>query len=245
MRVHVLTGDSLIHPFKQTGIGGDIIISRECLIAGEVSGKNLPELWQVRAQYIHNTYQEPTENYYRLVVPEYEKLLNLPSGTELYLWFEYDLFCQINMWFCLWLIHAKTFNAVYRVAPVIRNTEELWKGYSSMDTDDLVKCYNGRIKLTTEDIIMGAHLWEAYQKGDLEHLQKLAESTSACFPYLQEVCKAQVERVLKHRPEKVLQNITANGITDFPQIFQLFSLSEGIYGFGDSQVKEIYDTLQK
>jgi hypothetical protein len=243
MQAHILTGDSLTQPFIQTGIEGQVIISRECLIAGEVTANNLPELWQVRAQYIHHTYQEPVEAYYQLVADEYEKLLHLPSLTELCLWFEYDLFCQVNMWFCLWLIRNKSYKAIYRVAPVTRAAQDRWKGFGSMNTDDLLSCYNRRIQLTREETALGASLWLAYQKGDLPQLQKLSDTTSAGFPCLQEVCKAHTDRVLHQRPEKVLLNITNSGITDFKEIFHAFSLTEGIYGYGDMQLKEIYDNL--
>ena len=62
MKVHLLTGDSLYMSFNQTGIEGNLLISRECLIAGEVAGSKLAELWQTRAKYIHDTYGKPIEN---------------------------------------------------------------------------------------------------------------------------------------------------------------------------------------
>jgi hypothetical protein len=243
MKVHVLTGDHLASAFNQTGIEGDIIISRECLIAGNTTGNTLHEIWQSRANYIQTTYLESIENYYLNVAYEYEKLLNLPSSAEVYLWFEYDLFCQVNMWFTLWLIHTRTFKAVYRVAPITRESTERWKGFGSMDSKDLVECHASKMQFNKEDVALGANLWLAYQSGNVQQLQTLSESNSACFPYLSEVCAAHIERILNRRVEKVLQEIMAKGVTDFVQIFKLFSHREGVYGFGDMQVKEIYKTL--
>jgi hypothetical protein len=210
---------------------------------GDVSGSTLDQLWLSRANHIQVAYNETPEQYYTRVVSEYEKLRNLSPDTELFLWFEYDLFCQVNMWFCLWLIHTNTATQVYRVTPVTRAADERWKGFGGMHSQELVTCYHSPIPFTEPDITLGANLWLAYQKGDLQQLQKLSESASACFPYLPEVCAAHVERVLNQRPQKALQHIKDKGFTDFVQIFTLFSHTEGVYGFGDSQVKEIYHTL--
>lgn len=245
MKVHLLTGDSLLHGFKQLGIEGQTIISRECLIVGETRGQNLADFWQTRATYIQAAYDEPPANYHQQVVQEYEKLLNLPPSTELYLWFEYDLFCQVNRWFALWLIHNKPFKSIYRVHPVTRTAQDRWKGFGSMSTEDLRICYNNPVIFTQEDSTLGMDLWLAFQHKDLISLKKLSQTPTACIPYLSEVCTAYLESVQHRRPERVLQHLVEKGITDFGQLFTLFSQSEGIYGYGDLQVKEMYNNLYR
>jgi hypothetical protein len=85
MKTHVLTGDSMAPAFNQTGIKGDIVINRECLIAGNITSNTLQEFWQSKANCIQATYHESIDNYYAHVANEYEKLLNLPSSTTIYL----------------------------------------------------------------------------------------------------------------------------------------------------------------
>ena len=84
-----------------------------------------------------------------------------------------------------------------------------------------------------------------YKTNDLEELTRLARNESPAFPYLQEVAKAHVERFprdgIKGRPERVLEEITNNISTDFQEVFKEFWNRESIYGFGDTQVKELYD----
>jgi len=43
MSYHVLPGDSLVAEFAKTGIGGDVIVCRECLIVGDVDADILPD----------------------------------------------------------------------------------------------------------------------------------------------------------------------------------------------------------
>lgn len=237
MNTHILTGDSLAHTFQGSGIEGDIIVSREALIDGDVSGDALQEFWKTRAAHIKATYGEDEEKYFKDVAAEYEKVFNLSPSDEVYLWFEYDLFCQVNMWFVLHLLNEKGLTEIYRVTPVVRDENDLWKGFGYLPAEDLQKCFDSRVKFTKDDITLGVHLWEAYRKEDLGKLDELSNAESECFPHLKEVCAAEIERKRDMRPQKTLRKIADEGITDFKEVFTRFAETEGIYGFGDLQVK--------
>src|SRR5215831_2735911 len=99
MVYHILNGDSLAFTFRDTNFVGEIIVIRECLIEGDLNGETIEEFWQHRAAYIRSAYQAPEEKYYAEVVREFEKIMTAQSGTEFNLWFGYDLFCRVNMWF--------------------------------------------------------------------------------------------------------------------------------------------------
>ena len=83
--------------------------------------------------------------------------------------------------------------------------------------------------------------------GDGAQLAELSKSVSSCFRHLEEVCQAQLDRISadprQRRPEKLILELLAKGITDFDTLFSQFSEQEGIYGFGDLQVRELFDYL--
>ena len=236
MKIHVLAGDALVDNFNNSGIEGETIVCRECLVEGNVKAENLEDFWKVRAGFIKNAYGETEEKYFEEVVSEFEKLQTVAPDAEVNLWFEYELFCQANMWFCLSLL-PETKAGVYRVAPVVRTEADVWKGFGKLSAEDLKKCFAERIKFTDADIQLGAELWKAYQTADYERLEKLSETESGCFPRLKEVCRAEIEKGF--RPQKVLQEIIENGADDFAEIFPEFSTRAGVYGFGDAQVQRI------
>ena len=64
MKIHVLPGDSLVEPFKETDIEGEIIVCRECLIDGDVKANNLEDFWQVRENYLSKNYGDEN-NFYK------------------------------------------------------------------------------------------------------------------------------------------------------------------------------------
>lgn len=230
----------MVETFEKAGIGGEMGVCRECLVDGEASAGDLDEFWQIRESYLKAAYPKPEGFYREKVRAEFEKLLNLPAGAEVNLWFEYELFCQVNLWFCLWLLSGRNVE-VYRVAPVIKNREEIWKGFGVLDQEDLKKSFDRRIKFGPGDIRLGADLWRAFCSGDREGLETLGANESECFPHLEEVCRAAVE--LKDRPRNALRKIMAAGEREFGPVFRVFNQTEGIYGFGDLQVKRIYEEL--
>jgi Domain of unknown function (DUF1835) len=244
---HVLNGDCLAEQLRQTAINQDFIVCREALIDGNVKADNLDEFWKIRAKFIANIYNASIEDYFDRTVKEFEKLTNLPQNSEICLWFENDLFCQVNMWFVLSSLLSKLPNLkVFRVFPVIANTE-LWKGFGNANAENLEKAYSSKVPFKKLDIELGVHLWKAYQKNDFEQLKELSKNISVCFEYLEEVCQAHIDRFPSDnslgRPEKLLKEIMQSKPTDFQEVFQKFSEKEGIYGFGDLQVKRIYERL--
>lgn len=243
MKIHVLPGDALVKDFERAEIEADeTVLCRECLIAGAVGGASLEDFWSVRADFINSTYGEPENLYREKVVAEFAKLQHLNAADEVYLWFEFDLFCQANMWFCLSLLE-KTEARIYRIAPVVRNENNVWKGFGELSAEDLRKCSEQKIKFDKEDVRLGADLWRAYRNKDYDRLEMLAETKSACFPRLAEVCRAEMEK--QTRPQNALKKIIDEGTIDFPALFEIFKDREGVYGFGDAQVKNIFDSIEK
>jgi hypothetical protein len=240
MTVHVLPGDSLVEEFRKTKLDGDMIVCREALISGDVDAGSLPEFWDQRARFISTAYSEDAIEYHEKVADELARLLDLDEGTEVNLWFEYELFCSVNMWFCLWLL-KETGAEIYRVEPSVLKTEDRWKGFGRLDADDLQKCFDGRKKLTSDDIILGANLWNAYRRNDHTRLRELSNTHSAAFPYLKEVCQAAIDKDV--RPLEILQKIRADGFETFPEIFPEFVDRAGEYGFGDVQIKYLLEKI--
>ena len=207
MVYNILNGDSLAYSFPDAKIEGEIIVVREGLIDGELSGDNLHDFWQSRARYMRITETE----YNNSVVKEFEKIMNAPDNSEFNLWFEYDLFCQVNMWFVISIINSlsikKMVFAVF-TSYLDKTNKQFWNGFGLAKTDELKVCYADRIPLSEADIHFGQELWKAYKNGKLEELTNLSKHQSSPFQYLQEVVNANDDRFpkdgTKGRPEKVI-----------------------------------------
>ena len=239
MNIHVLPGDALAERFAETNIDGETIVCRECLVDGDVKAENTTDFWNVRAAFIESAYGEPKENYLQTTALELQELENFEPGAEVNLWFEHELFCQTNMWFCLSLLQ-KSKAEIYRIAPIVETGDDFWKGFGN-DAETLRRCYAQRIKFAEKDVELGANLWRAFQNSDRAELERLSQTESVCFPHLKAVCRAAVEK--NSRPKEILREISKSGISDFSETFTEFSRRAGVYGFGDAQVKRILQTL--
>jgi hypothetical protein len=239
MICHVLPGDSLALEFKKTEIDGEVIVCRDALVVGPVDAETPFEFWDERGRFILAEYGEDEILYHERVADELERLTDLEADTEVNLWFEYELFCSVNMWFCLSLL-SNTGAAVYRVEPKVLSPDDRWKGFGTLDATALTECCASRVQFKSDDLKLGTDLWNAFRTGNHAALGQLAAARSACFPYLDEVCEAAIEK--DTRPAEILAEIEFEGKTTFEEVFPEFTRRAGVYGFGDLQVKRILET---
>src|SRR5688572_25294664 len=240
MIYHVLPGDSVVSEFAKTDIEGEVIVCRECFIVGPLDGDFPDQFWDDRAKFILSEYSEDEIEYHERVADELERLDSVGSGDEVNLWFEYELFCQVNMWFCISRL-AGSDAQVYRVAPVVVSSEDRWKGFGQLNSEDLKACFQARTELTPEDFALGGELWKKYRDKDAAGLLLSAQTISASFPYLHETAEAAAQ--IESGPLSVVRQIRSEGISDPDVVFVEFSKRAGVYGMGDSQVFRMLENL--
>lgn len=241
MILHVLPGDAYVDEFRKTGLEGDIAVFRECLVDGDLSGESLPEFWSTRERFHSSAHPENGNQYPDYVTSEIEKLFKPGEGDEINLWFEYELFCSVNYWFCLHLLRDSKAD-LYRVAPTVRDEDTKWKGFGQLNADEMLACCGDRTKLSEADLSHGSELWCSFKSGDLRNVRNLGSYRSAAFPYLKEVADAAAG--LHEEPKQILRSIIENGDDDIKRIFPKFTERAGVYGFGDSQVESILSELR-
>ncbi|HEY0742999.1 MAG TPA: hypothetical protein VGD40_16130 [Chryseosolibacter sp.] len=235
MELHVLNGDALAEKFP---FAGEKIICREALIDGPVDARDLDSFWAQRATFLSS---DNPDEYFNLVVKEYHRLTRADASV-INLWFEHDLFCQVNLWFTIHLLEKSKTNASLYVVTPTDLTDPLWSGFGKMSNEDLEKCYEARVLVEGQDKQLALALWDAYSTNNALALTKQSDHKSKAFPLLAEVCKAHLDRFSRDglgRPEKKLKSILENGTTQFDKIFHEFRQTEGVYGFGDAQVKSL------
>ena len=242
MDVHVLNGDALREKFTPDGT---VIVCREAFIEGPLTSTDEEHFWNARAHHLCGEGEAATP-YFDDVKTEFDKLGQISPSSTVHLWFEHDLFCQVNMWFVLYFIRSRGMgNKIYRVVPPL-HMENTWGGFGSLGQKEIFECLNDRRVFSERDLRLGERLWNSYRENNMSELQSLGNSTSECFPYLQEVCQAHIDRDHHRngRPQKRLAEILSRGVTNFNDVFNEFNKTEGIYGFGDIQVKEMLKSIK-
>lgn len=236
---HITNGDYLTDDLKKIPIVGEIIVCREALASGDLKAESLEEFWKTRAKSISEDYNVSKESYYEKSVSEFEKILNIPEGSEVNLWFEDDLFCQVNLWFCVSLISQIKDLKIYRIFPKT-TVENHWKGFADLDNSELEESLKSKVLFNENDIELAVNLWKAYQNNDIDSLKRLSENGSNCFHFLKEVIHAYINI----HPEDFIKNQIENGLKDFDSVFKQFQEELGIFGFGDLQIKSVYEKVR-
>lgn len=242
---HILNGDALKDQFPDS-LNGELIVARECLVDGDVSADSLDQLFELRAEYLSNAYDSEKGFYHNEVIPEFKKIISLPEHSVIHLWFEDDLFCQVNLWFVFHLIHNfVTPSQVFLVRP----HTDIQYGFGGLNSDGLENAFRSKVRLPVDEVKLFSSLWELYQGQNHAEILELAVELSERFPFLEDAAKANLKRFPNDgslgRPEQTLLDIMKEtGSDEFGTVFQEFHKRESIYGFGDLQVKRLFDALR-
>ncbi len=245
MTYHILNGDALKSQLEGK-INGQLIIARECLVDGPVASTNLSSFYEERAQFLSTAYGDSDPGkYYEKVVPEFEQLQQMEAGAEVNLWFEEDLFCQVNCWFVLYLLKE---NGVDIQLSWVLPTADIQYGFGGMSGGDLLNAYENRKAISKHAFTELSRLWPLYQKNEIDAMQAVVATLNIDFPFLSRAITAHRDRLPQGnklgRPKQALLQIMQElGTREFGPVFQAFHRQESIYGFGDLQVKRMFDEL--
>ncbi len=239
--IHILNGDALLEMFPKQ-IDGKKIVMRECLIDGDIEGDTLDEFASTRDRYLSNTYPEVTEiDYSTHVLPELKSIESIPEGEEIVLWFEDDLFCQVNLWFVCHLIpKGNQLNSVYLVRP-----EKLTQwGFAAYSEDELKELFEKKIPLKPEQLSYFDDLWLAYKTGNVEQVLEASGKLNSEFPWISVPVNALENLVNDQKPQRFIEDfVSDNPASSFGDLFQALTKEMPEYGFGDLQVKKMYGEL--
>ena len=249
--IHLLNGDALQSRFPAE-ITGQQLVMRECLIDGPATKASGSALYTQRSNYLQK-YDSGGDfpDYHEFVVPTFEKLMGLSGGESVYCWFEHDLFCQCNLWFCLFLLSHSKAGSVYLVQPNQGNEYS----YAGMSNTELSESLKHATLLSLDEINSFAELWLAYAAKDLAQMTAIASRAFSRFSFVKSAVNAELARVPDQQglgePERVLCKIMNELYSgkmqqkaEFSTVFREFSRQMGRYSFGDLQVKAMFDQLR-
>ena len=169
--------------------------------------------------------------------------------TEIVLWFEYDLFCHINMLAVINLLKQKKINLpLYLVCSGRVKGSKTLKGLGELSSSQLFSHYKNKTKLTNTDIDLAITLWQIYCGKD-HNLFKPYIVKPSSFAYLSNCLKAHLERFpnttngLNTLETNILCMIRDNAIKSKHHLLGYTLNYQGYYGYGDLQIERIINYL--
>ncbi|RLJ68844.1 uncharacterized protein DUF1835 [Lacinutrix venerupis] len=246
--LHITNGNALTTYLEKLNFEGDILTWHEMLCEGPTQKEiNTNSFFKARKAFLESTYD--AEYDIDKIKSELNKLNNVSNYTEIVLWFEYDLFCHINMIAAISLIKQKEIKLpLYLVCSGRVEGEKGLKGIAQLSEKQLLQHYKDKIKLNVDDIATAQKAWRIYSEKDHTLFKELIIRPSN-FKYLSNCLKAHLRRFpdtrsgLNTLEYNTLKLIKEHSIKSRHHLLGYCLHYQGYYGFGDLQLKRMIDEL--
>lgn len=247
--LHLVNGDSLNEQVQELNLPGELIVWRELLCEGPTLQEINSEFFKVRKKFLKQAYSISADEYEESFISEIKKLKSLDKFDEIVLWFEFDLFCHINMLAAIHLlIEIQKDVPISLVCSRKLKGEKEFRPLSQLSLDDLKNHYDNRIKLTVDDLEIATLIWELYCSNSPLKLKPQIKVKSN-FEYLSSCIRAHIERFpnsitgINTLEKNVLRLIENHDIKNEHHLLGYVLEYQGYYGYSDAQMQRMLKKL--
>jgi len=242
--LHIHNGDSTADAAKLTTLPGEHFAFREALIEGPAPASLDRTEWRrVRARHLSESYGVDREQCERELADLENKLATFAEHEEIVLWFEHDLFCQLNLIYLLdWFGQQSLVKTKLSLICIGEfSGKENFRGLGGLDTSELASLFPGRRPVTQRQLELAASAWQAFRSNDPTKIQDLLQTGTSALPFLGAAFTAHLRRFpstnngLGSVEMKSLE-LVDSGLKNFTDLFHGFGEAEPIYGLGDAQL---------
>src|SRR5881409_492438 len=100
--LHIHNGESSAGTLKRSPVPGEIFSFQDALITGPTPARLTGEEWRhIRARHLSESYGVDLDECERRLLNQEQTLASFSDHDEVVLWFEHDLFCQVNLIYLL------------------------------------------------------------------------------------------------------------------------------------------------
>ena len=247
-QLHITNGSHLTNVLNELNIQGVKLTWQELLCEGPTTEKVGSELFlETRKSFFTQFYNIDLD--IEFIKSELDKFNDSENYSEIVLWFEYDLFCHINMIAIISLIQQKKMNLPLHLvcSGRIEGSKNLM-GLSELSPEQLLNHYKNKVLLNKDDIDIATTVWGIYCGVDHNLLKPFIVKPSS-FKYLSNCLKAHLERFpdsvdgLSILERNILQIIVKQSITSKHHLLGYALNYQGYYGYGDLQLERIINQL--
>ncbi|MFB9052212.1 DUF1835 domain-containing protein [Formosa undariae] len=246
--LHITNGSVLTKYLVELEFKGEILTWEEMLCEGPtIEHINSDKFLDIRIDFLKEFYDIEVD--LDKVRKDISILDNIDKYTEIILWFEYDLFCHINLIGVINLLLQKKINLpLFLVCSGrIHGVNEL-KGLAELSSAQLTDHYDARLRLTTDDKDLARTIWQLYNGKD-HNLIKPYIIKHSSFEYLSNCLKAHLQRFpnsengLSELELNILRIVDRRDIHSRNHLLGYAVNFQGFYGYGDMQFERLINRL--
>jgi hypothetical protein len=234
--LHFTNGDSAVASMRAGGIGGEIIPWRDVLHEGPVpQGLSLGELSKVRAKWLAENGLGAVERIESELSDRNDMLRRYTDFDELVLWFEWDLYDQLQLIQILDFLAGSSTDVTQTRLFIVSH-----EGYlGNLDPERFAELYETRREITDDMLQSGRHAWQAFTSNDPRELERLARGGSMELEFLELSLWRHLEEFPSmrnglSRSESQILEAVSQGPRSFHEIFKLAAMREERIFCGDA-----------
>jgi hypothetical protein len=246
--LHVANGGATTGVITAAGLPGELSVWADPLYEGPVPALGDDELLQVRADFLAGEEHPQAEvagelGRWRSVIAE-------GAYDELVLWYEHDLFDQLNLIQLLsWIRHhGRVTQPVSLICIGAFPGRPHFKGLGELTPGELAPLLNTRQPVAAAQFDVAERAWEAYRAPTPEALEGLLQSDTSAMPFL----ASAVRRFLEEYPwttdglsrfERRLLELATGGPMPLASAFPRMQDGETAYYMADSSLHDLANSL--
>tara|TARA_R110001632_G_scaffold58548_4_gene142505 strand:+ start:1104 stop:2048 length:945 start_codon:yes stop_codon:yes gene_type:complete len=251
--LHITNGDSTTNYLKSLDFKGEFITWREMLCEGKTSiDVGSETFWKTRFEFLKTSYKITKKTFIDYTLKEYRNLCQNKNQQEIVLWFEHDLYCQVNMIALLsWLKRYRSGEKISLVCSGDVEGSEKRLGLSQLNEKQLLQHYQNRVELSQDDIEYADYIWQLYCSDSPLRLEAIYKfNPMSPFKYLSEAIEMHLKRFpsIENGLNSVENYIINTANTSQPiskdQLVGTLLKNQEVYGFGDLQYFQKIERLK-
>lgn len=223
--LHITSGESVkIH---EAGLPGEVIYWVDALHEGPVPpALSLEEMSRVRAEYIVTMGWGPKNDVETTFRSRDEMLARFREFEEVVLWFEHDLYDQLQMIQILdWLsVHKRDGVRISLITIGKFPGIGRFKGLGQLTLEQLSSLFEQRQEATSADLKLACEAWAAFCSPDPTEIEWVLSAHSTGLPLLKGALARHLEQFpsLKNglaRTERQILEVTITGVQRYEDLF--------------------------
>lgn len=250
--LHITNGDNFTERLNKLDIKGDIITWREMLCEGKtLTNVGSESFWKTRYEFLHKNYKVSKSWFIEKTLKEYRSLCNHKQQDHIVLWFEYDLFCQVNMLAVIsWLLTNRKYAKISLVCSGKEDESDKLYGLNELSDGQLTNLFNNRTELTQDDVEYADYVWQLYCSNNPMRLENLTDFKNYQFDYLGEAIQSHLKRFpsiangLNNMEQNILELARVKKPESRKGLLKEVLQNQGNLGFGDSQYDRAISRLK-
>ena len=250
--LHITNGDNFTSKLQALPVKGDIITWRKMLCEGKtLCSVGSESFWKTRFEFLNKNYKISKSWFVEKTLKEYRSLCNHKQQDQIVLWFEYDLFCQINMLAVLsWLKTHRRHAEISLVCSGREGKGDKLYALTELSDEQLMDLYERRTVLSQDDIEYADYIWQLYCSDNPIRLENQIANNDFQFEYLSEALKTHLRRFptikngLNELENHILEKARSKKFGSKAELTDALLTDQGYYGFADTQYDRIITSLR-